>query len=157
ESGRRRYERVPVAVGDVVDDALRAFGTQLLQAPAQVTRTVAPGIAPVSVDREAIAGALLDLLQNAHKYTGPDKKISIAALQQNGSVLLRVSDNGPGIAGPEQKRIFDKFYRAKDPLDRTIEGSGLGLSMVKHIVKAHGGRVTVESSPGAGATFTIAL
>ena len=157
ESGRRFYQRVPVAVGDVVDDALRAFGTQLLQAPAQVTRTVAPGISRVSIDREAIAGALLDLLQNAHKYTGPDKKIAINALQQDGAVLLRVSDNGPGIAAPEQKRIFDKFYRAKDPLDRTIEGSGLGLSMVKHIVKAHGGRVTVESSPGAGATFTIAL
>jgi two-component system phosphate regulon sensor histidine kinase PhoR len=157
ESGRRRYQRAPVAVADVVDDALRAFGTQLLHAPAQVTRDVAPGLSPFMVDREAMAGALLDLLQNAHKYTGPDKKIGISAAQQDGAVVIRVSDNGPGIAPREQKRIFDKFYRGKDPLDRTIEGSGLGLAMVKHIVKGHGGRITVQSVPGAGATFTIAL
>ena len=157
ESGRRRYDVKPVAVGDVVGDALRAFDIQLLQVPAEVTCELAPGLPPVAVDREAIAGAVLDLLQNAHKYTGPDKRITVAALLQDGAVVIRVRDNGPGIAVPEQKRIFDKFYRAKDPLDRTIEGSGLGLAMVKHIVKAHGGRVTVESAPGAGATFSIAL
>jgi two-component system phosphate regulon sensor histidine kinase PhoR len=157
ESGRRPYRRAPVAVADVVDDALRAFNTQLLHAPAQVTREIAPGLSPFHVDREAMAGALLDLLQNAHKYTGTDKKIAIRAAQQDGAIVIRVSDNGPGIAPREQKRIFDKFYRGKDPLDRTIEGSGLGLSMVKHIVKGHGGRITVQSTPGAGATFTIAL
>jgi two-component system phosphate regulon sensor histidine kinase PhoR len=157
ESGRRRYQREAVAVADVVDDALRAFGTQLLQSPAQVTREIAPGLPPVHVDREAIAGALLDLLQNAHKYTGSDKRIAVTATRRDGAVLIQVRDNGPGIPEREHKRIFEKFYRGKDPLDRSIEGSGLGLSMVKHIVKGHGGRISVESSPGAGATFTIAL
>jgi two-component system, OmpR family, phosphate regulon sensor histidine kinase PhoR len=157
ESGRRRYELQPERVEDVVGAALEAFDAQLLAHPAQVTTELAPGLPLVKVDRDAIVGALLDLLQNAHKYTGPEKRIAVSAIAEGSSVLVSVTDNGPGIAAPEQKRIFDKFYRAQDPLHRTIEGSGLGLAMVKHIVKAHGGAVGVSSTPGAGATFTIAL
>jgi two-component system phosphate regulon sensor histidine kinase PhoR len=157
ESGRRRYDFKSVHVADLVEDALEAFESQLLQHPAQITRALPPGLPRVNVDREAISGALLDLLQNAHKYTGHDKRIGVSAHLRDGAVHVTVSDNGPGIPGPEQKRIFEKFYRAKDPLDRGIEGSGLGLAMVKHIVKAHGGRVSVQSAPGAGAAFTIAL
>jgi two-component system, OmpR family, phosphate regulon sensor histidine kinase PhoR len=157
ESGRRRYDFRPTPVTDVVDDALAAFESQRLAQPADVRREIPPGLPRVNVDREAIAGALLDLLQNAHKYTGPDKRIVVSAAVHEGAVVVRVTDNGPGIAKSDQKRIFDKFYRAKDPLDRSIEGSGLGLAMVKHIVKSHGGKVAVESVPGAGATFIVAL
>jgi two-component system phosphate regulon sensor histidine kinase PhoR len=157
ESGRRRYDFRPTAISDVIDDALSAFEAQRLAQPAEVRRDVPPGLPPVNVDREALAGALLDLLQNAHKYTGPNKRITVSAAVHDGAVVVKVIDNGPGIAKPDQKRIFDKFYRAKDPLDRSIEGSGLGLSMVKHIVKAHGGKVSVSSQPGHGAAFTIAL
>jgi two-component system phosphate regulon sensor histidine kinase PhoR len=81
----------------------------------------------------------------------------VSARAQGPTVLISVTDNGPGIAALDQKRIFEKFYRAKDPLDRNIEGSGLGLAMVKHIVKAHGGKVSVASQRGHGAAFTIAL
>ena len=111
----------------------------------------------IRADRAALVDALLNLLQNAHKYTGLEKRIAVSARAQGASVLLTVTDNGPGIPVPEQKRIFEKFYRAKDPLDRSIEGSGLGLAMVKHIVEGHGGHVSVASQPGHGAAFTIAL
>ena len=157
ESGRRRYDFRPTAISDVIDDALSAFEAQRLAHPAEVRRDIPPGLPPVNVDREALAGALLDLLQNAHKYTGPDKPITVSAAVHDGAVVVKVIDNGPGISKPDQKRIFDKFYRAKDPLDRSIEGSGLGLAMVKHIVKSHGGKVAVESVPGAGATFIVVL
>jgi two-component system phosphate regulon sensor histidine kinase PhoR len=157
ESGRRTYDFCAVPVDDLVEQALNAFQPQLLANPATVTRRVAPGLPPVRADRAALSGALLDLLQNAHKYTGDDKKISVGASAEGPTVYISVTDNGPGIPLPDQKRIFDKFYRAKDPLDRSIEGSGLGLAMVKHIVKAHGGKIWVQSQLGAGATFTIAL
>jgi two-component system, OmpR family, phosphate regulon sensor histidine kinase PhoR len=157
ESGRRRYKFEPADVSTVVDDALDAFEPQLLHHPAEVKREIEHDLPRVRADRAALVDALINLLQNAHKYTGPEKRIAVSARADGPTVLVTVSDNGPGIPAPEQKRIFDKFYRAKDPLDRTIEGSGLGLAMVKHIVEAHGGKISVASQPGAGAAFTIAL
>jgi two-component system phosphate regulon sensor histidine kinase PhoR len=157
ESGRRTYQFVRQPVEPIIDAALQAFGPQRLSQPAQVRREVEPGLPAIMADREALSGALLDLLNNAHKYTGPEKVITVGATRSGPTVLLTVADNGPGIAPPDQKRIFDKFYRARDPLERTIEGSGLGLAMVKHIVVAHGGRISVASEVGHGATFTVAL
>jgi two-component system phosphate regulon sensor histidine kinase PhoR len=157
ESGKRSYALEPVSVEEVVEAALQAFEPQRLSEPAQVDREIQPGLPPVRADREALSEALLDLLQNAHKYTGSDKRITVGARLEDGTVLVTVADNGPGIRVADQKRIFEKFYRAQDPLQRHIEGSGLGLAMVKHIVEAHGGRVTVASDVGQGAVFTIAL
>ncbi len=157
ESGKRTYTFERCEVAELVDDVLSALEPQLLSHEAEIVRDVPENLPRVRADRDALGDALLNLLQNAHKYTGPEKRIAVSARAQGPTVLLTISDNGPGISGSEQKRIFDKFYRGKDPLDRTIEGSGLGLSMVKHIVKAHGGKVTVASQPGHGAAFTIAL
>ncbi|HTP26864.1 MAG TPA: ATP-binding protein [Anaeromyxobacteraceae bacterium] len=157
ESGRRSYAFEPCEVSALVNTALSAFEPQLLNQPAEIVRDIPEGLPRVVADPVALGDALLNLLQNAHKYTGPDKRISVMARENGSTVHLIVADNGPGIPGGEHKRIFEKFYRGKDPLDRSIEGSGLGLSMVKHIVKAHGGRVTVASQPGQGAAFTIAL
>jgi len=157
ESGKRSYQLQPVKVSDLLDDALAALEPALLQEPAEVSCKVTPGLPPVLADRAALADALVNLLHNAHKYTGPHKRIAVSAAARGDQVEISVADNGPGVSAPDQKRIFEKFYRAKDPLDRTIEGSGLGLSMVKHIVEGHGGRIAVASAPGEGATFTITL
>jgi two-component system phosphate regulon sensor histidine kinase PhoR len=157
ESGRRSYQLRRQPVEPIIDAALEAFAPQLLQENAEVKRSVAPDLPAVWADRQALTEALLNLLNNAHKYTGPEKRIEVSAARSGPVVLIEVSDNGPGIAPREQKRIFDKFYRARDPLHRTIEGTGLGLAMVKHIVSGHGGRISVTSDLGKGATFRIAL
>ena len=96
-------------------------------------------------------------MDRQHHAHGEEKRIELRATRAGPTVLLEVADNGPGIPAREQKRIFDKFYRGEDPLQRTIEGTGLGLAMVKHIVAGHGGKITVASELGKGATFTIAL
>ncbi|WP_242337648.1 MULTISPECIES: cell wall metabolism sensor histidine kinase WalK [Anaeromyxobacter] len=157
ESGRRTYQLSREPVGPIVDSALQAFEAMLLQHPAEVERDVAPNLPPVMADRKALSEAILDLLQNAHKYTGPEKRITVRAVASGPTVQISVTDNGPGIPEREHKRIFKKFYRARDPLSRTIEGTGLGLAMVKHIAVGHGGKVSVSSQVGHGATFTISL
>ncbi|HET6437292.1 MAG TPA: ATP-binding protein [Anaeromyxobacter sp.] len=157
ESGRRTYQLSRQPLAPIVDQALSALAPQLLHQPAEILREVAAVLPPVLADREALAEALLNLLNNALKYTGPSKRIGVSVSSGGAGVWLKVSDNGPGIAGREQKRIFQKFYRARDPLSRSIDGTGLGLAMVKHIVEAHRGRITVRSAVGQGATFSIWL
>jgi two-component system phosphate regulon sensor histidine kinase PhoR len=158
ESGRRTFDLVRQPVEPIVDASLQALGAMTLNVPrVTVEREVAPGLPPVLADREALTEALVDLLSNAYKYSGEQKRISVRAWSVGPTVFLSVSDNGPGIALREQKRIFEKFYRAQDALQRSIEGTGLGLAMAKHIVARHRGRISVASEVGQGATFTIAL
>jgi len=157
ESGKRSYDFKRQPLGPIVTDALRAVESQRIQTRAQVSHDVPEDLPPVYADRDALADALVDLLQNAFKYTGDEKRIRVSARAAGNAVAIVVEDNGPGIPGADQKRIFDKFYRGKDPLERSIEGSGLGLSMVKHVVQAHGGRVGVKSEIGKGAAFTVLL
>ena len=109
------------------------------------------------MDREAIARSLLNLVNNALKYSKDQKFIGVSLYRANGSVKLEVRDRGIGIPPNEQDRIFEKFYRCGDPLVHNVKGSGLGLSLVRHIARAHGGDVSVESVPQKGSTFTIAL
>jgi two-component system phosphate regulon sensor histidine kinase PhoR len=157
ESGRRSYQMRRLPVAQLVESALQALGPQLLAQPAEIVRRFDPDAPVVMGDADALTEAVLNLLSNALKYTGPNKQLVLTVAAQPPWVVVEVADNGPGIPERDQKRIFRKFYRARDPLSRTIEGTGLGLAMVKHIVDAHGGRVSVRSQVGQGATFVIAL
>jgi signal transduction histidine kinase len=109
------------------------------------------------VDREAIARALVNLVNNALKYSDNEKFLGVKLYREQSVLKLEVSDRGIGIDRNEQSRIFEKFYRTGDPLVHNTKGSGLGLSLVRHITQAHGGDVEVESTPGRGSKFTMKL
>ena len=101
--------------------------------------------------------SLLNLVNNAIKYSEQEKFVGVNLYRSNGDVNLEVIDHGIGIPRGEQAKIFEKFYRAGNPLVHNTKGSGLGLSLVRHIAQAHGGHVRVESSPGGGSKFTFTL
>ena len=104
-----------------------------------------------------MAQALLNLLNNAVKYSSASKHIDVRAYELAGNVFVEVADQGIGIPRSEQKKIFEKFYRVSDGLVHDTKGSGLGLSIVKHIVEAHGGQISVDSQVGKGSRFIISM
>ncbi|MDB4946787.1 MAG: hypothetical protein JWP97_6321 [Labilithrix sp.] len=160
ESGRKIYELRRENVSDIIDDVVRAYAPRrsLGGEELQLDVEIAPDLPEVPVDRHAMVDALVNLVANAHKYGGTPAHVKLQALLlPGGAVGIRVRDYGIGIPRPEQRRIFQKFYRVDDRLSRAKEGSGLGLAIVAHVVHAHRGRVTVDSAPGQGSTFTIVL
>lgn len=113
--------------------------------------------APVSGDREALGGALWNLLDNAVKYSPEEKQVQMAVSCANGKVEVSVRDHGSGIAKEDLKRVFGKFYRGANAKQQGTKGTGIGLAMVKEIVEAHGGTVRVRSELGRGSEFTMVL
>jgi signal transduction histidine kinase len=116
---------------------------------------IEPSIPPISADMEALTTALVNLLENAIKYSPADARIEIRAARDNGQVTFAVIDNGIGIAAGQQRRIFRRFYRVDPDRSRHTSGVGLGLTIVESIVRGHGGTVEVASAPGQGSTFTL--
>jgi signal transduction histidine kinase len=157
DAGRKEYEFQETNLGELVHSTLDSYRFQIQQNGFGFEENISPDIPPVNVDREAIARSLLNLVNNALKYSKDDKHIAVKLYRVNGSVKLEVQDRGIGIPVNEQEKIFEKFYRCGDPLVHNVKGSGLGLSLVRHIVRAHGGDVLVESVPEKGSKFTIAL
>jgi signal transduction histidine kinase len=157
EAGRKEYEFRETDIGELVRNTLDSYRDQIAQQGFAFEQHIDPAVPPVEVDREAIARSLVNLVNNALKYSAADKFIGVKLYRSNGSVKLEVVDRGIGIARGEQSKIFEKFYRAGDPLVHNTKGSGLGLSLVRHIAHAHGGEVEVESVPGKGSKFTLSL
>src|SRR6266446_2589509 len=150
---REESERLTALINNILD----FYRFQIEQNGFAFDENISGDIPSVNVDREAIARSLLNLVNNALKYSKDQKHIGVSLYRANGSVKLEVQDRGIGIAAAEQDKIFEKFYRCGDPLVHNTKGSGLGLSLVRHIAQAHGGNVSVESVPEKGSKFTIAL
>jgi signal transduction histidine kinase len=118
---------------------------------------IEPGLPSIHADADALVTALLNLLDNACKYTPQEKRISVRATAEGRQVVFAVQDNGMGIPVSEQTRIFRRFYRIDRRLSRGTSGVGLGLAIVDEIARAHGGSVCVESDVGTGSTFSLRL
>ena len=157
ESGRRVYDLSEHEVAAIVDEAVSAFEPTRERRAVDLSLDIAPDLPRVLCDRAALVDSLVNLLSNAYKYGGQPRHIEIAARATEREVAITVRDNGKGIARNEHKRIFEKFYRVDDLLARQQEGSGLGLAIVQHVMRAHRGRVEVDSEPGRGSAFTLLL
>jgi len=157
EAGRKEYDFRDTNLTELVRATLEAYRYEIEQNGFAFQAHIEDNLPPVRVDREAIARSLLNLINNAVKYSPKEKFLGVNLYRVNGAVKIEVIDHGIGIPRNEQSKIFEKFYRAGDPLVHNTKGSGLGLSLVRHIVQAHGGEVSVESAPGKGSKFIIAL
>jgi len=157
EAGRKEYDFRQTDLGELVRSTLEAYRYQIEEQGFALEQRIDPDIPAVRVDREAIARSLVNLLNNALKYSADDKFLGVRLHRSDHVVKLEVADHGIGIARSEQAKIFEKFYRVGDPLVHDTKGSGLGLSLVRHIARAHGGDVEVESTPGQGSKFTLSL
>jgi signal transduction histidine kinase len=157
ESGKKEYSFRETDVADLVRSTLESYRFEIEQNGFQFEQKIDNDLPQVYVDREAISRSLLNLVNNAVKYSGTEKYLGVNLYRHNGGVNLEVVDHGIGISAKEQPKIFEKFYRVSDPLLHDTKGSGLGLSLVRHVVQAHGGEVAVESEPGHGSKFIITL
>jgi two-component system sensor histidine kinase KdpD len=159
EAGAIKPDKDWEDVGELVDRVLRRMAPRL--ANHTVLRQVADGLPQVRLDAVQIEQVLTNLIENAAKYSPPDTPIAIQANvvhdpSHGHMVRIAVTDRGVGIPAAEQERIFDKFYRVTEG-SRGVSGTGMGLAIVKGLVEAHGGLVCVESTPGAGSTFSVLL
>jgi signal transduction histidine kinase len=157
EEGRREYQFEPLNPSPWLRTLVADFVTEIAANGAAVEPDVPDGLPPISADKEALGSAVRNLLDNAVKYSPGTKTVRIGAAASGGEVRIFVQDRGVGISEQDRRRIFDRFYRADGEISKRVKGAGLGLSLVKHIVTAHGGTVECESRLGEGSTFTIRL
>ena len=157
EAGARPYRLERRATAPLVRGIVEDFRREVAPDVCTVEASIADDCGAVDVDPEAFARALWNLLDNAVKYSGASPAVFVKVDVRDGAVAISVRDEGVGIPRDEQDEIFTKFVRGTASRTHGIKGTGIGLAMVRHIVEAHGGTVSVESAPGAGSTFTIAL
>jgi signal transduction histidine kinase len=161
QAGRSSEHRMIVSPVEIVGEALAASRGAADEAGVSVDRDVPGLLPPVAADPAALRSALQNLIGNAIKYGGESRWLRVSAREAHArrgrEVQIAVEDRGLGIAPADLPHVFDPFYRGAEAQSRQIQGNGLGLSIVRSIVEAHGGRVTVTSAPGRGSTFTMHL
>jgi heavy metal sensor kinase len=154
ESGAMQLQRETVALADVVARAEDLY-RDVADAKGVVLTVDAPADVTVAADRTRLEQVAANLIDNAVKYTPAGGRVDVEVRREHGAAILRVRDTGPGIPPDELPRIFDRLFRGDR--SRAERGLGLGLSLVRAIVQAHGGTVSVESEPGKGSVFTVSL
>jgi signal transduction histidine kinase len=157
ERNKYNFKFGEVSALKIVESAVAAVRDRFNAPGCELKVEAAAGLPSVEADGDAMVTALINLLDNAFKYTGDEKHILVSAAPENGSVCFRVKDNGIGFSPRDSKRIFKRFYQVDQKLSRSGGGCGLGLSIVKFIVSAHHGNIEVESEPGKGSVFAISI
>lgn len=157
EAGRKTYNFADGDMAEVIENVLASYRYQIVNSGFDVETNLQRDLPPVSIDRDAMTQAISNLLDNAIKYSPEVKQLSITTDRRGSDLSVEIADRGIGIPRTEQTKIFEKFYRVGNGLVHDVKGSGLGLSLVKHIIEAHKGTISVESDVGKGSRFTILL
>jgi signal transduction histidine kinase len=157
ERGRHVFEFSPVSISDVVSRAITSAGERVRPPACRLDLALEPDLPAVHGDREALVTVVLNLVDNALKYSGTDKHIVVRGYRREQQVYVEVEDNGVGFSRRVGRRIFERFFQADRDTAGSAAGVGLGLSIVKYIVNAHRGTIDVSSQPGKGSRFTIGL
>jgi signal transduction histidine kinase len=155
EEGKKEYDFTETDVAQLVSNQVQEFQKDELLKDFSIQAFIQEGIPQMPVDREALSQVLNNLLDNAMKFSPDKKEIEVHLRKDRENMILEVKDNGIGIPPEEWDKIFDKFYQGKNALEQTVKGTGLGLTLVKHTVEAHGGRISVKSKVGEGSTFSL--
>jgi two-component system, OmpR family, sensor histidine kinase SenX3 len=157
DSGRKKYDFRAANVNEIIENALAECQPLIDEKEIKVEKEITENLPEITADKTALTQAVQNLIVNSIKYSNGEKFIKIAARNGGGLIKISVEDKGIGIAKNDLKHIFEPFFRAKSVVDEQIHGNGLGLSLVKQIVEAHGGKINVESELGKGSKFTIEL
>jgi signal transduction histidine kinase len=157
EQGRKTYRFRSTSLAEVVRAAARAVQYPLASQGFRLNTEVEEDVKMAQADPDALEQAVLNLLTNAIKYSGDSREIGLRLGRRDGAAEIQVIDHGIGVPAEEQSRIFEKFYRSPTRENELLPGTGLGLTLVEHVARAHGGSVTVESRPGDGSTFSMRI
>jgi len=157
EMGRKEFDFKKGNLVQNVRDTLESYRYHLEKKGFTIQEEISSELPEMTFDGEAIASVLINLLSNAMKFSPKEKEITVKLYKDNGSAVLQVADRGIGISDREISRIFKRFYRSRDEIVSETRGSGLGLTLVKHITDAHGGQIKVDSELGKGSIFSVIL
>ncbi len=157
EEGRKEYRFEPLSPTPWLRQLAADFGSEIAARGVSVEASIPDGLPPISADAQALGSALRNLFDNAVKYSPGEKTIWLDAEAEGGELRIAVRDRGIGISEQDRKHVFDRFYRADGDISKRVKGAGLGLSLVQHIVSAHGGTVECHSRVAEGSTFTVRL
>jgi len=157
EAGMKEYQFEKTDIAALVKNVASRFKKHTKGKECTLKTEISDQLPAIFADEEAVSRALDNLLDNAIKYSGKRSKIFLRAWSSEKNVFLEVEDNGVGISKEDQKQVFKKFYRSGRLEERMVRGSGIGLTIVEHIVRAHGGEVLLESAIGRGTKVTIKL
>jgi signal transduction histidine kinase len=157
ERNKQAFEIAQVSPVEIANSAADAVRTKFEKNDVDFGLEVTKPLPMIEADKDAMVTVLVNLLDNAYKYSKDDKRIELKVFREDGYVCFAVKDNGIGMTRRQVKKVFNRFYQADSSLSRRVEGAGLGLSIVKFIVDAHSGKVIVVSRPEKGSTFTVKL
>ncbi len=155
EEGKKEYVFSDTDIVRIATEQVQGFKNERALAGREIRLEITGEIPTLRADADALSRALANLLSNAVKFTPPGKAVRVGVVSDGENVVLEVEDEGIGIHPDEVGRVFEKFFQGRNALDQSVKGTGLGLTLVKHIVEAHGGRILVESRLGLGSKFSM--